>query len=113
MKKSWLLFTVKKHWVKPTLLDFNDWLKQKAEAQDLMKQSANKAKTKDNSTSVAKTETASKVFASVSQQKETNKQRPTSSTNTYFCSIACRGNHRLNLLREYPVSRKIPTQRAK
>ena len=27
MKESWSLFTVKKHWVKPTLLDFNDWLK--------------------------------------------------------------------------------------
>ena len=24
MKESWLLFTVKKHWVKPPLLDFND-----------------------------------------------------------------------------------------
>ena len=27
MKESWSLYTVKKHWVKPTLLDFNDWLK--------------------------------------------------------------------------------------
>ena len=24
MKQSWSLFTVKKHWVKPTLIDFND-----------------------------------------------------------------------------------------
>ena len=42
LKESWSLFTVKKHWVKPTLLDFNDWLKEKAEAHDLMKQSATK-----------------------------------------------------------------------
>ena len=36
MKESWSLFTVKKHWGKPTLLDFNDWLKEKAEAHDLL-----------------------------------------------------------------------------
>ena len=45
MKESWSLFTVKKHWVKPTLLDFNDWLKKKAEAHDLMKNTATKART--------------------------------------------------------------------
>ena len=55
MKESWPLFTVKKHWVKPTLLDFNDWFKEKADAQDLMKQSATKARPEDNSTSVTKT----------------------------------------------------------
>ena len=55
MKESWSLFTVKKHWVKPTILDFNDWLKEKAEAHDLMKQSATKAKSEDNSISVTKT----------------------------------------------------------
>ena len=60
MKESWSLFTVKKHWVKPTLLDFNDWLKEKAEAHDLMKQSATKAKSEENITSVTKTKTASK-----------------------------------------------------
>ena len=26
IKEPWSLFTVRKHWVKPTLLDFNDWL---------------------------------------------------------------------------------------
>ena len=30
LKESWSLFTVKKHWVKPNLLDFNDWFKEKA-----------------------------------------------------------------------------------
>ena len=70
MKESWSLFTVKKHWVKPTLLDFNDWLKENAEAHDLMKQRATKARPEDNSTSVTKTKTASKVFASISQQRK-------------------------------------------
>ena len=62
MKESWSIFTVKKHWVKPTLLDFNDWLKEKAEAHDLMKQSAIKAKLEENITSVTKTKTASKCL---------------------------------------------------
>ena len=47
MKESWSIFTVKEHWVKPILLDVNDWLKEKeekAEAHDLMKQSATKAR---------------------------------------------------------------------
>ena len=82
MKKSRSLFIVKKHWVKPTLLDFNDWLKEKAEAHDLMKQSATKAKLEENIISVTKTKTASKVFASNSQQRDTKKQIPSSSTNS-------------------------------
>ena len=111
MKESWSLFTVKKHWVKPTLLDFNDWLKEKAEAHDLMKQSATKAKPEENITSVTKTQTASKVFASNSQQRDTKKQVPSSSTNTYSRCIVCKGNHRLWECRVF--KEKTPTQRAK
>ena len=95
MNESWSLFTFKKHWVKPTLLDFNDWIIEKAEAHDLMKQSATKARPEENSTSVTKTKTASKVFASNSQQRETKKQMSSSSTNTYSRCIVCKGNHRL------------------
>ena len=58
LKESWSLFTVKKHWVKPTLLDFNDWLKEKAEVHDLMKQTSSKARTEDNNNSVVKTKVA-------------------------------------------------------
>ena len=61
MKESWSLFTVKKHWVKPTTIG----LRKKAEALALMKQSATKARPEDNSTSVTKTKTASKLFALV------------------------------------------------
>ena len=111
MKESWSLFTVKKHWVKPTLLDFNDWLKEKAEAHDLMKQSATKARPEDNSTSVTKTKTASKVFTSNSQQRETKKQLPSSFTNNYSRSIVCKGNHRLWECQVF--KEKTPTQRAK
>ena len=111
MKESWSLFTVKKHLVTPTLLDFNDWLKEKAEAHDLMKQSATKAKPEENITSVFKTKTASKVFASNSQQKETKKQMPSASTNTLCRCLICKGNHRLWECRIF--KKKTPTQRAK
>ena len=82
MKESWSILTVKKHWVKPTFLDFNKWLEEKAEAHDPMKQSATKSRPEDISTSVTKTKRASKVFASNSQQRETKKQMPSSSTNS-------------------------------
>ena len=88
MKESWSLFTVKKHWVTPTLLDFNDWLKEKAEAHDLMKQSAAKAKPEENITSVTKTKTASKVFASNSQQKG-NKEANAICFHKYLISMHC------------------------
>ena len=58
LKESWSLFTLNKHWVKLTLLDFDDWRKEKTEAHDLMKQSATKAKPEEKSASVTKTKTA-------------------------------------------------------
>ena len=111
VKESWSLCTVKKHWVKFTFLNFNDWLKEKAEAHDLLKQSAIKARPEDNSTSVTKTKTASKVFASNSQQRETKKQMPSFSTNTYSRCFVCKCNHRLWECRVF--KEKTPTQRAK
>ena len=92
LKESWSLFTVKKHWVKPTLHDFNDWLKERAEAHDLMKQTASKARTEDNTNSVVKTELATKTFAANTQTKGT--QRPASTPPNPRC-IVCKGNHRI------------------
>ena len=63
MKESWSLFTIKKLWVKPTLLDFNDWLKEKAEAHNLMKNTAIKARTEDKNNSVTRSKVASKAIA--------------------------------------------------
>ena len=42
MKESWSLFTVKKDWVKTTPLGFDDWLKEKAAAHNLIKNTASK-----------------------------------------------------------------------
>ena len=71
-------FKDKMHWFKPTLLDFNNW--QKKELHVLMEQNANKAKPGGTCTSVTKAKTASKIFASNSQQRETKKERQPSST---------------------------------
>ena len=76
-----------------------------------MKQNATKARPEDNSTSVIKTKTASKLFATKSQQRETKTQMPSSSTNTYSRCIVCKGNHRLWECRVFKEN--TPTQRAK
>ena len=76
MKASWSLFRVKKHWVKPRYFDCDDWLKKKAEAHDLIKQTSSKAETEDNTNSVVNTKVASGIFAANTQIKGT--QRPAS-----------------------------------
>ena len=95
LKESWSLFTVKKHWIKPTLLDFNDWLKEKAEAHDLMKQTSSKAKTEDNTNSVVKTKVASRTFAANTQTKGTQRPASTSATPATPRCIVCKGIHRI------------------
>ena len=109
MEESWSLFTVKKHWVKPTLPDYNNWLKEKAEAHNLLKQSLTMARPEDNSTSVTKTETASKIFVANLHQGQSKKQMPSSSINTYSCCMVCKGNHRLSETRVF--QEKTPTPR--
>ena len=111
LKESWSLFTVKKHWVKPTLLDFNDCLKEKAEAPDLMKQTSSKAWTEDNTNSVVKTKVASRTFAANTQSKGTQRAASTSATPPNPRCIVCKGNHRIWKCRVF--KEKSPTQRAK
>ena len=88
IKKSWLLSINKKHWVKRTLLYFNDWLKEKAQADNQMKQSATNAKLEDNSTSITKIKTASKLSASNSQKG--NKEANAIFIHKYFRCILCK-----------------------
>ena len=111
LKKSWSLFTVKKHWVKPTLLDFNDLLKEKAEAHDLMKQTSSKARTEDNTKSLVKTNVASRTFAANTQSKGTQRPASTSATPATPRCIVCKGNNRIWECRVF--KEKSPTQRAK
>ena len=44
MKESWSLHSAKKCWRQPTVSVFNDWLREKAEAQELMRVSQNKSR---------------------------------------------------------------------
>ena len=111
LKESWSLFTVKKHWVKPTLLDFNDWLKEKAEAHDLMKQTSSKARADDNTNSVVKTKVSSRTFAADTQSKGTQRPASTSATPATPRCIVCKGNHRIWVCRVF--EEKSPNQRAK
>ena len=111
MKESWSLVTVKKHWLKPTLLNLNGWLKQKAEAHDLMKNTATKAKTEDTNNSVTRSKVASKAFAANTQHKSNLKPQQSSPSISISSCIVCKGSHRLWECRDF--KEKTPTQRAK
>ena len=111
IKELWSLFTVKKHWLKPTLLDFNDWLKEKAEAHDLKKNTATKARYEDNNNSVTRTKVASKSFALYTQHKSNLKPQLSSPLTSIFSCIVCKGSHRLWACRVF--KEKTPKQRAK
>ena len=111
MKESWSLFTVKKHWLKPILLDFNDWLKEKAEAHNLMKNTATKARTEDTNNSVTRSKVASKSFAANTQHKSNLKPQQSFPSTSISSCIVCKGSHRLWECRVF--KKKTPTQRAK
>ena len=82
-----------KHWVKPTLLDFNDWSEQKADAHNLKKQTSTKAKTEDNTNSVVKTKVSSRKFATNTQNKGTHRSVSTSAPPPTPRCIVCKRNH--------------------
>ena len=111
MKESWSLFAVKTHWVKPTLLDFNDWLKEKAEAHDLMKNTLTKARTEDTINSVTRSKVASKAFAANTQHKSNFKPKQRSPLTSISSCFVCKGSHWLWECRVF--KEKTPTQRAK
>ena len=68
MKESWSLHSVKKCWRQPTVLDFNDWLRDKAEAHELIPVSQNKSRPEETpKTGFHKPPT--KVFAAASKLK--------------------------------------------
>ena len=66
------MHTVKKDWSRPTLLDFNEWLEDKAEAHERMKVSATKPKNDESAPSVTRTKTGAKVFASAASSASSN-----------------------------------------
>ena len=61
------MHTVKNKWSRPTFLEINDWLKEKAEAHDRMKVTSAELNADEIPHAATKRKTASKVFASTSK----------------------------------------------
>ena len=72
MKEGWSLHTVKRNLLRPTLLDFNTWLQEKAEAHERMRTISKKASAEEQP-SLGSKKTTSKVFASTTEQRKTTK----------------------------------------
>ena len=96
--------------MKPTLLDFNDWLKEKAEAHNFMKNTATKTTTDDTINPLTKTKTASKAFAANTQHKSNLRPQQSSPSTSISSCIVCKRSHRLWICRVF--KEKTPTQRA-
>ena len=112
MKEAWSLHTVKRNLNRPNLIDFNDWLKDKAEAHERMKVATNKTKPEDKDTvpsTVTKTKTTSKVFAATTSSTK-NSGKPNEKQSTANC-VACKEKH--PLWRCPAFRKKTPTERAK
>ena len=110
MKEAWSMHTVKKDWSRPTLLDFNEWLKDKAEAHERMKVSITKPKNDESAQSVTRTKTGAKVFAAASSSASSNGTGTKPSRVQPNC-IVCKDNHPLWRCRVFLD--KTPTDRAK
>ena len=93
--------------MKPILLDFNDWLKEKAEAHDLMKNTSTKART-DTNNSITRSKVASKAFPANTQYKSNLKPQQSSPSTSISSCIVCTGSHRLWECRVF--KEKTPTQ---
>ena len=110
MKEAWSMHTVKKDWSRPTLLNFNNWLKDRAEAHERMKISTTKPKNDESAQSVTGTKTGAKVFAA-SSSSTSSKESRTKPNQVQLNCIVCKDNHPLWRCRVFLD--KTPTDRAK
>ena len=88
------MHTVKNYWSRPTLLDFNEWLKDEAEAHERMKVSTTKPKNDESAQSVTRTKTGAKVFASASSSASSD-GTGTKPNRVQLNCIVCKVNHPL------------------
>ena len=108
MKEAWSMHTVKRSLDQPTLIDFNDWLKDKAEAHERMKTASGKVNGDKNVPNTAtETKTTSKVFAATTS---TNHGKAKTENMPTTC-VACNEKH--PLWRCSVFRKKTPTERAK
>ena len=84
--------TVKRNLDLPTLIHFNDWLKEKAEAHERMKAASSKPRSEEVSvTIVTKTKTGTKVFAATTS----NQGYAVTKVKSEKQCIACKDSHPL------------------
>ena len=86
MQEEWSMHTVKRSLDRPTLIDFNDWLKDKAEADERMKTASGAVKGNENISNIAtKTKTTSKVFAATTSTNQVKFKLENMPTNCVAC----------------------------
>ena len=110
MKEGWSLHTVKRNLLRPTLLDFNTWLQEKAEAHERMRTISKNASAEEQP-SVGSKKTTSKVFASTTERRKTTKVSTSQEPRKSVICLVCKANH--PLWRCTVFKEKTPTQRAK
>ena len=102
LKEAWSMQTVRRQWHRPTLLDFNEWLKEKAEGHERLKTINSKVKSEEP----VKQKVGTKVFASNANVSNKTKEKPKYPP----CSV-CKGQHALWNCAVF--KEKNATQRAK
>ena len=112
LKEGWSMHTVKRDLNRPTLIDFNDWLKDKAEANERMQASSGKPKVEETRTgNVTKTKTNSKVFAAT---KTSTRDTMATKSSTQKSQVSCVvGKDKHPLWQCQVFQKKTPTERAK
>ena len=108
MKEARSIHLAKRSLDRPILTDFNDWLKNEAEAHERMKTASGKVKVDENvSNTATETTTISKVFAATPSTNQVNSKPENMLTN-------CVAGNEKHLLWKCPVFRKkTPTERTK
>ena len=111
LEEAWSMHTVKRNWERPTLLKFNDWLKDEAQTHGKMQLSSGKPRIEDSnpSANVIRTKTAARTFASNSSS-QTPSMGDKADRWTTSCT-ACKEKH--PLWRCPVLCEKTPTQRTK
>ena len=105
MKESWALLTMKRSLHQPSLLNFNDWQAEKAEAHERMRANTPKNRNQENQANAGLSKTVTKILWSNSKvsDKKPNQQ--------YAPCVVCNSKHAIWSCSVY--NEKTPTQRAK
>ena len=107
-KEAWSKNTVKRNLDQPTLIHFNDWLKEKAEAHERKKAASSKSRSEEVPvTTVTKTKTGTKVFAATTSIQGNAVTKVKSEKQC----LACKDSHPLWRCRVF--RQKTPTERTK